>query len=172
MALPGYVTLADLDTQHDAMHRKLFQFTLAILPKTFTAEPTATELPPGYAAYFESGGVRRLYFNIFSNIYSLYNTLFTTTAPDGNLTDIRGRIALYFDGAANSVWINTDGATAWKELTSTFTLGGDLILSSTDSIYFGAIATNGSWRIIRSGNDLVVERRESGAYVEKGKFTP
>lgn len=43
-------------------------------------------------------------------------------------------------------------------------------LPSGGAVYFGDSATNGSWRIIRSGNDLVIERRESGSWVEKGAF--
>lgn len=68
MSLPGYIALADLDTQHDTMHRKLFQFTLAILPKTFTTAPTTTQLPPGFLAYYENGTTRRLYVNFFGNL--------------------------------------------------------------------------------------------------------
>ncbi len=71
MALPGYVTLADLDAQHDAMHRKLFQFTLAVLPKTFTTAPTTDQLPPGFVAYFESGSTRKLFLNFFGTLTSV-----------------------------------------------------------------------------------------------------
>jgi len=46
------------------------------------------------------------------------------------------------------------------------------IFGATDFIYFGAVDTNGTWRIGRSGNNLVFERREAGAYVTKGAFTP
>jgi hypothetical protein len=38
---------------------------------------------------------------------------------------------------------------------------------SATGFYFGDQSTNGTWRIIRSGNDLVIERREAGAYVTK-----
>lgn len=40
------------------------------------------------------------------------------------------------------------------------------------SIYFGDPATNGTWVITTSGNNLSFQRRESGVYVEKSAVTP
>ena len=37
----------------------------------------------------------------------------------------------------------------------------------TNAIYYGDKATNGTWRIMRSGNDMVHQRREVGVYVTK-----
>ena len=62
---------------------------------------------------------------------------------------------------------------AWLDKPTSATFGGgDLELDSTSALYFGDSATNGSWRIIRSGNNLVVERREGGVWVEKNAFLP
>lgn len=44
-------------------------------------------------------------------------------------------------------------------------------LTSAGEFYFGAAGTNGTWRITRSGDDLIFSRREAGVYVEKGAFT-
>jgi hypothetical protein len=44
-------------------------------------------------------------------------------------------------------------------------------VDADEAYYFGPVATNGSWRIIRSGNDLVIERREAGAYVTKSTIS-
>jgi hypothetical protein len=44
-------------------------------------------------------------------------------------------------------------------------------LIATGVVYLGDSATNGSWRIVRSGDDLHFDRRESGAWVNKGSFT-
>jgi hypothetical protein len=41
-----------------------------------------------------------------------------------------------------------------------------------DSLYFGETDVDGSWRIVRSGDDLVFERRESSSWVEKGAMSP
>ena len=40
------------------------------------------------------------------------------------------------------------------------------------SIIWGDGVTDGSWRIIESGNNLSVQRLESGVWVEKSAFTP
>jgi len=37
-------------------------------------------------------------------------------------------------------------------------------------VYFGDTTSEGSWRMYVSGNNLVVERRESGVWVEKSAF--
>lgn len=42
-----------------------------------------------------------------------------------------------------------------------------LITPAASYQYFGDTATDGTWRIGRSGSDLVIERRESGSYVTK-----
>lgn len=45
-------------------------------------------------------------------------------------------------------------------------------LGATGFLYFGDSATNGTWRIGRSGNNLNFERREAGVWVEKGAMLP
>lgn len=47
----------------------------------------------------------------------------------------------------------------------------ELHLLAAAPIYLGDAATNGSWRIIRSGDDLHFDRREAGSWVNKGSFT-
>jgi hypothetical protein len=48
----------------------------------------------------------------------------------------------------------------------------DYVATASDkAFYLGDPATDGTWRFVRSGNDLVVERRESGNYVLKTTFT-
>jgi len=43
--------------------------------------------------------------------------------------------------------------------------------SSSDAYYLGAKDSDGSWRFVRNGTALEVERREVGVYVSKGSFT-
>jgi hypothetical protein len=45
---------------------------------------------------------------------------------------------------------------------------GNLVLAYY--FYFGSPTSNGSWRLKVSGDDLIIERRESDAWVEKGRF--
>jgi len=40
-------------------------------------------------------------------------------------------------------------------------------LISTGIIYLGDSSTDGSWRMVRSGNDLVFQRRESSTWTTK-----
>lgn len=47
----------------------------------------------------------------------------------------------------------------------------DIFLSSDSAIYIGEFDVDGTWRLIRDGNDFAVQRRESGSYVEKFAFT-
>lgn len=46
------------------------------------------------------------------------------------------------------------------------------ITESDFIFYFGEIATDGTWRLKRNGNNFVFERRESGIYVPKQTITP
>jgi len=39
--------------------------------------------------------------------------------------------------------------------------------SATGALYLGDPATDGSWRITRSGNNLVIQRRESAVWTTK-----
>lgn len=50
--------------------------------------------------------------------------------------------------------------------------GGDVIIDISHALYFGDKTTNGSWRIIRSGNNLSVQRLESSVWTEKSAFIP
>jgi hypothetical protein len=50
---------------------------------------------------------------------------------------------------------------------STLDVAGDIETGGANALYFGDPSTNGSWRIIRSGTDLVCQRRVSGSWVTK-----
>jgi hypothetical protein len=44
-------------------------------------------------------------------------------------------------------------------------------LISTGVIYLGDSSTDGSWRIVRSGNDLVIQRLESSTWTTKSTIS-
>lgn len=46
------------------------------------------------------------------------------------------------------------------------------ILSATDALYLGDPTTEGSWRIVRDGDNLNFERYESGVWQNKGRNLP
>ncbi|MCX5781100.1 MAG: hypothetical protein NT145_00100 [Elusimicrobia bacterium] len=55
---------------------------------------------------------------------------------------------------------------------STSNFNSDVIISSSAASYMGDPGTDGTWKVQRSGNDLVYSRRESGSYVEKYRAIP
>lgn len=50
-------------------------------------------------------------------------------------------------------------------------LAGDINLASDSKILFGADGVTGSWRVTRSGDDLVFQRYESDVWVTKTTMT-
>jgi len=52
-----------------------------------------------------------------------------------------------------------------------FDINVDTELASTKAFYFGDKDTDGSWRIVRSGDDLDFQRRVSGSWVSKSTIT-
>lgn len=96
-------------------------------------------------------------------------------ANGGNVT-LRGGTP-YGAGSYGSVVItgpmSLTGVTGGFDIGSnSITTTGDINSGSTSAFYFGSSTTDGTWRIVRDGNNLSFQRRESGAYVEKGKFQP
>lgn len=51
--------------------------------------------------------------------------------------------------------------------TSSIDTSGDIETADGGAMYFGDPTTNNTWKIVRSGNDLIIQRRESGSYVTK-----
>ena len=96
--------------------------------------------------------------------------------------------ALWFNGAS-STWNLSAGATQsalandWQT-NAAFWSQADLKVwgniksnasveaKSDGYFYMGDPDTNGTWRIGRSGDNLVMQRRESGTYVTKSTITP
>lgn len=57
--------------------------------------------------------------------------------------------------------------------TADFEVGGSIQMSgAANALYFGDPTTEGSWRIIRSGNNIVHQRLESSTWVTKQTITP
>ena len=53
-----------------------------------------------------------------------------------------------------------------------FSSTADIEIASANAIYLGDPSTDGTWKIVISGNDLEFQRRESGSFVFKGAFQP
>lgn len=56
--------------------------------------------------------------------------------------------------------------------TNTGTNSSRFTFDADNVIYYGDEDTDGTWRIIPDGNNLVSQRRESGTYVTKQTITP
>jgi len=91
-----------------------------------------------------------------------YSSYYTNFRIEGN-TDAN---LFFLDAALDKIGIGVAAPT------SKLDVSGDVELSSTGAVYFGDPSTNDSWRIVRSGNNLVFERRESGSWVTKSTMTP
>ena len=64
-----------------------------------------------------------------------------------------------------------------KCLQGNATLPGDLVLGDGKAIYFlkagnTAKESNGNWRVMVSGTDLVIQVRVTGAWTTEATFTP
>jgi hypothetical protein len=68
---------------------------------------------------------------------------------------------LFTDASADKIGIGLNNPT------SKLDVSGDVEVGDANAHYFGDPTSNNTWRIVRSGNDLVFGRRESGAYVTK-----
>jgi hypothetical protein len=89
------------------------------------------------------------------------------------------------DGDKFKIGTSAIGTNTWMTVDSSQNIGfgtdtptvkvdvnGDIKVASSNAFYFGAIDADGSWRIVRSGDDLAFERRESSSWVEKGAMVP
>jgi len=65
-----------------------------------------------------------------------------------------------------------DDVLKWNNATRHWEPKNVSTVSAADFFYFGDSATNGTWRIGRSGDKLVFQRREAGVYVTKGAMIP
>lgn len=111
----------------------------------------------------EDGIITRLFFSFTDQITRHINSLLPIEVKDEgvSLTTAVKKIDFAGDGV-------TVTETATDEVLVTIDVGE---VTSVSAFYFGDPDTDGSWRMIRSGNDLNAERRESSVWVSKGGFT-
>jgi hypothetical protein len=77
-----------------------------------------------------------------------------------------------YTAASEWVWDDSNKRVGINEATpsSRLDVGGDVEIASDGWTYYGDPATDGSWRVGRSGSDLVVEKRLSGSWTTKHTF--
>lgn len=49
-------------------------------------------------------------------LYEETDVVYTTIAPNSNITARRGKFALYNNSGTYTVWINIDGSTLWQQV--------------------------------------------------------
>jgi hypothetical protein len=128
-----------------------------------------------------NGGFRNLMSSTQTSPLTTQSILQNTNTTVGNYAAISNRNAgnmftgvMAFKNVSHSATIGAadleihlaNGA-AFAKVLDIYANGDVEITTIAAGFYFGDRATDGSWRIIRSGNNLVVERRESGNYVTK-----
>jgi hypothetical protein len=66
-------------------------------------------------------------------------------------------------------WFND----AWSAITSVLPWydSGDIVLGSTKSVYIGDKNTDGSWKFVVSGDNLLIQKRVSDAWITKQTIT-
>lgn len=60
----------------------------------------------------------------------------------------------------------------WTNASDEFITSENVEIGSDNAFYLGDKTTDGTWRIIRDGNNLVMERREAGSWNAKDTITP
>jgi hypothetical protein len=101
------------------------------------------------------------------NLVDLATGVFNESAGDNDFR-IEGNTdanLLVSDASADNIGIGVVAPS------SKLDVDGDIEISSTSAFYLGDPMTNGSWRIVRSVNDLVFQRREGGAWVTRDTIT-
>ena len=124
---------------------------------------------------------------IAANIAWLGSSSYQATDPALTVVANSGRIdmqaLLYTSGpyptlaiSAPELLINTKAAAAWSDGGSGFTGYGTerlrvndagLRVEAASALSFGDETADNAWRIVRSGNDLLTQRRETGSWVTK-----
>lgn len=81
-----------------------------------------------------------------------------------------------YDNTANArrmvIDANGNAGININDPSSKLDVGGDIETGDANAFYFGDPTTDGTWRIMRSGNNLVFQRLESGVWVTKTAMTP
>jgi hypothetical protein len=96
------------------------------------------------------------------------NTPYNPLAVGANITFCVNRVSGYSFAKSQHIaaaYTTTDPGAGNQQV------DGDTILSSTSRIYLGDPATTGTWRLVRSGNDLAFERYDGANWIQKGAIT-
>jgi hypothetical protein len=73
-----------------------------------------------------------------------------------------------------STTVASNGAVTFNAVGTgaSFNFSDDIVLDSTKYFYIGSATVDGSWRIGIGGDNLIIQKRESGNWVTKTEVTP
>ena len=111
------------------------------------------------------------------------------TGSDSNFGTTGNGFRFRHDGSENKLYIETGNSASVSSSvvidrtnqrvgigeaspTELLEVNGNIEIPTANYFIMGPAVTDGSWRFRVSGNNLVFERRESSAWVNKGEFTP
>jgi hypothetical protein len=94
-----------------------------------------------------------------------------TLSPFSNTVALGSSVA--FSKGATIHWTAGNNLQNFVDISGTgnLTMGGDVTAGSGSAYYIGDSATDGTWRFIRSGDDLLIQQRESGTYNTKSTIS-
>jgi hypothetical protein len=82
---------------------------------------------------------------------------------------LTGAALLYLvDEAGNSRKVSLSALAQWIREE----VQGSVLLADSGELLFGLAGVDGSWRLVRSGDNLNIERREAGVWVNKMTVDP
>jgi hypothetical protein len=122
----------------------------------------------GYLANYALGSSKGFWFASAKETTNGYETILQLSSGGSDAT----RFCAVVFGAVDGLMIQRSGSVALIGVgmltpSSTLDVNGDAEILSTAAYYLGDPVTDGSWRFVRSGNDLLAQRRESGSWVTK-----
>jgi hypothetical protein len=127
-----------------------------------------------YGIVIEDGGQVGIGTSAASEALEVSGNILITSSESGvlNLLDSNDDLYISLNSGGNS-YVNTGNFGIGTNVpTEELEVNGDIEISTANYFVLGPADTDNSWRFRVSGNNLVFERRESAAWVNKGEFTP
>lgn len=134
-----------------------------------------------------TAGTRITDCHLYGDTGSEYTNIVLANGGIHEKTVIEGSVRTKNNIISQANWWGTAAGGAWKQyrgissktysdadhITNATSRRDDSVsVSDLDAYYLGDSTTDGSWRLIRSGDNLLRQRRESGNWVTKGTDTP
>src|SRR3990167_10698259 len=101
---------------------------------------------------------------IITELAADLDVLYTTTAPNGNISARQGRIALYNNAGTYTKWVNVDGLLTWQQIAD-----DTGVVHTTGDESVGGVKTFTSIPVLPASDPTTDNQATRKAYVD-GKF--